>query len=112
MANTVSEVYIEIYQLNYNMLEMAQQGKWKEFISFAEIYIIKLHDVINNHDLSVQSDEYSDLRVMFNSLIENENKIEQKIKNRLDSLKAEMSMLNRGKKYNAVYSLGSINSFH
>lgn len=112
MANAVSEVYNEIYQLNFNLLEMAQQGKWKEFIALAEIYVIKLHEVISTHDSSVQADEHSDFRIMFNNLIENETKIEQKIKNRLADLKTEMSTLNRSKKCNAVYSLGSINAFH
>lgn len=112
MANAVSDVYKEIYQLNYNMLEMVQKGKWMEFISLAEMYIIKLQDVINCLDASVLADECSDLRVMFNSLIENENKIETKLKIRLDVLKAEMSSLNRGKKINEMYMSGSIDSYH
>ncbi len=112
MGNTVSEDYEDIYQLNLHLLEMVKQGQWDEFIPLAEVYITKLHDVINNHPADLMPDEKASLSLILTNLIENEGEIEKTLRTRLDFLQKEMSSLHRGKKCSEAYSSQFTSAFH
>ncbi|EPE4190305.1 MULTISPECIES: flagellar protein FliT [Yersinia] len=112
MDNSLSEDYENIYELNLNLLEMARQGKWEEFIELAEIYIVTLHDVIERQPADMMQDEKKSLKIILTNLLENEGEITKTLKNRLDVLQKEISSLHLGKKCNKAYSSQFTSAFH
>lgn len=112
MVNTLSKEYEDIYLLNLQLLEIAKQGKWEDFIPLAEVYITKLNDVMNNQPADILADDKAALSVVLNNLIESEDEIEKTLRSRLDVLKNEMSSLHRGKKYSEAYSSQFTSAFH
>ncbi|QLK63327.1 flagellar protein FliT [Enterobacteriaceae bacterium Kacie_13] len=91
---------------------MVKQGQWDEFIPLAEVYITKLHNVINNQPAELMPDEKANLSFILTNLIENEGEIEKTLRSRLDVLKKEMSSLHRGKKCSEAYSSQFTSAFH
>ncbi|CNE63951.1 flagellar protein FliT [Yersinia mollaretii] len=112
MGNVQSEDYEDVYKLNLSLLEMAKEGKWDEFIELAEVYIITLHDIIENQPAEMMQDEKKNLSVMLTSLLENEDEITKTLKSRLDVLRKDMSSLQHGKKCSKAYSSQYTSAFH
>lgn len=112
MANTLYEIYEEVYKMNLDLLKIAQQGKWDEFTPLAEVYVVKLHDAINNQFADVISNDYSDLSEILIPLVNNEDEIKKLLRDRLTNLKNDISSLNNRKKCTEAYSSQFIGSRH
>lgn len=104
MTTSFTEKYQHIYQLNTTLLILAREGAWDEFILAAERYIIMLSEVLeaNIEDFSPMDRE--NINVILQRLIDNEVEIDHTMKNRLEVIKKEIAVLQRGKKCSQAYA--------
>ena len=112
MVNTLPEKYEKVYQLNIDLLMLARQGNWDEFIQLAEIYIASVSDILKRQPQPLPEQDEKDLASLFRNLLSNEVEIERTLQARLDLLKKDMSSLHVGKKCSEAYSRQYSSAFH
>ncbi|MCP2230207.1 flagellar protein FliT [Erwinia aphidicola] len=90
--------------LNITMLELTRQGKWDEFIDSMTEYASLLSAAMAcDHD-HLSDEEQIAVRVVINNLMENEELMMQRMRSRLDTLRSEMTTLNKGKAASSAYA--------
>lgn len=104
MTKTFTEKYQHIYQLNMNLLTLAREGQWDSFIGMAERYIMMLSEVLDVDIQRFSPTDREDINLILQRLIDNEVEIDNTLKSRLDVIKKEITVLQRGKKCNQAYA--------
>ena len=112
MANMLPEEYQKVYQLNIDLLMLAREGNWDEFIRLAEIYINSVSDILRYQPQNMPEQDEKNLAMLFRHLLSNEDEIEKTLQRRLDFLKKDMSSLHVGKKCSEAYARQFTSAFH
>lgn len=90
--------------LNVNLLELSREGKWDEFIDSMTEYASLLSDAMAcDHD-DLSDEEQKAVRAVIKNLMENEELMMQSMRTRLDTLRSEMTTLNKGKAASNAYA--------
>jgi len=112
MTKSFTEKYQHVYQLNINLLALARQGNWDEFIAMAERYVILLSEILDQEFQCYSAEEREQIGPLLLRLTDNEAEINNTLKNRLNVLKREVSALRLGKKCSQAYSAPFSPTFH
>lgn len=110
MSIFLTEEYNNIYKINQAMLDMAQQGKWEDFVILAERYVVNLRTVLEQLPETLSSEEKEQIGHWLTTLQSNEAEINRALEARLDILKKNISTLHQAKQGNKAY-LTQITSF-
>jgi flagellar protein FliT len=111
MTTFVNEQYDRIYKINQNMLALAQQGKWDDFVTLAENYIITLRSALDQTPATLSSEEKEQLCGLLMALQGNEAEIKAVLEARLDFLRKDISSLHQGKKCSQAYNSQVVSPF-
>ncbi|WP_312629440.1 flagellar protein FliT [Scandinavium sp.] len=112
MANVLPLEYEKVYQLNENLLTLAKESKWDEFIELAEMYVTAVSDVLAKQPADMMEKEKENFASLLQCLVNNEVEIKKTLQKRLDFLKKDMSSLHIGKKCSEAYTRQYIAAFH
>jgi len=90
--------------LNSNMMELTREGKWDEFIDSMTEYATLLSEAIACDRDDLSEDEQTHVRQIIAELVANEELMMQRMRSRLDTLRSEMTTLNKGKVASSAYA--------
>lgn len=103
MTIFLTEEYNNIYKINQAMLDMAQQGKWEDFVIMAERYVINMRTALEHLPETLSSEEKEQLCRWLMTLQSNEAEINRALEARLTLLKKNISVLHQAKQGNKAY---------
>lgn len=111
MTTFDSEQYHQIYKINQNMLALAQQGKWNDFVTLAENYIVNLRSALDQIPATLSGEEKEQLCGLLMTLQGNEAEIKAVLEARLNVLRKDISSLHQGKKCSQAYNSQVVSPF-
>lgn len=101
-----------IMHSNRELLNLAREEKWDEFIDTVEDYIICLSGFIEKRRGTLNEENKQALEEALRLLQENEKEMTKRLRSRLDFLTQKMSSLQQGKKCAQAYSTQITQSLH
>ncbi|WP_187497753.1 flagellar protein FliT [Erwinia aphidicola] len=104
MDNTLTLGLQKAARLNRNLMALTRQGKWDEFIDLMTEYASQLSEVVACDRNNLNEEEQSYVRLIIAKLIANEELMMQRMRSRLDTLRSEMTTLNKGKAASNAYA--------
>lgn len=102
----------KIMHSNRELLNLAREEKWDEFIDTVEDYIICLSSFIEKRKGTLSSDNKQALNEALRLIQENEKEMTKRLCDRLDFLTQKMTSLQQGKKCAQAYSAQTRQSLH